>query len=191
MNYLKTTVASLAISMAATGLAQAAVVDVVQSPTGFFVPTDAQKSDSPYYRYQNDDWDWMHGAIASAFTFADLLISAFDVDAAQGEVDNIYADDNGTWVLLGSLLGANNSWAFSTFSLGAQFFDDIATGLKVKMDIDVAGAAWAVTLAKSVITTDGATPPPPPPGVIPLPAAGWMMIAGLGGLAALRRRKAA
>lgn len=31
------------------------------------------------------------------------------------------------------------------------------------------------------------TPPPPPP--VPLPAAGWMLIAGLGGLAALRRRR--
>jgi hypothetical protein len=30
--------------------------------------------------------------------------------------------------------------------------------------------------------------PPPPPNVIPLPAAGWLLLAGLGGLAALRRR---
>lgn len=27
------------------------------------------------------------------------------------------------------------------------------------------------------------------PGVVPLPAAGWMLIAGIGGLAAMRRRK--
>lgn len=33
------------------------------------------------------------------------------------------------------------------------------------------------------------TPPPPSPSVIPLPAAGWLMLAGIGGLAALRRRK--
>lgn len=31
----------------------------------------------------------------------------------------------------------------------------------------------------------------PPPSAIPLPAAGWLMIAGLGGLAALRRRRKA
>lgn len=32
--------------------------------------------------------------------------------------------------------------------------------------------------------------PPPPPPTVPLPAAGWMLLAGIGGLAALRRRRA-
>ncbi len=31
--------------------------------------------------------------------------------------------------------------------------------------------------------------PDPDPNVVPLPAAGWMLVAGLGGLAAMRRRK--
>ena len=31
--------------------------------------------------------------------------------------------------------------------------------------------------------------PPPPPPVIPLPAAGWLLIAGIGGLAAIARKK--
>lgn len=31
----------------------------------------------------------------------------------------------------------------------------------------------------------------PPPDAVPLPAAGWMLLAGLGGIAALRRRKRA
>jgi hypothetical protein len=34
-------------------------------------------------------------------------------------------------------------------------------------------------------------PPPPPPPPVPLPAAGWLMLAGIGGLAALRRRRKA
>jgi hypothetical protein len=40
----------------------------------------------------------------------------------------------------------------------------------------------------------GVSPPPPPPpnpNVIPLPAAGWLLISGLGGLAMLRRRRKA
>lgn len=32
-------------------------------------------------------------------------------------------------------------------------------------------------------------PPPPPPPAIPLPAAGWMLLAGLGGMAAIGRRR--
>jgi hypothetical protein len=33
--------------------------------------------------------------------------------------------------------------------------------------------------------------PPPPPNVVPLPAAGWMLLAGLGGIAAMKRRRKA
>jgi hypothetical protein len=44
--------------------AHAAFSDVVQAPTGYFVPTDAQKYDFPYYRANGDDWTWQQGAIA-------------------------------------------------------------------------------------------------------------------------------
>lgn len=40
--------------------------------------------------------------------------------------------------------------------------------------------------AASIIARSG-----PAPGTIPLPAAGWFLLAGLGGLAALRRRSSA
>lgn len=43
----------------------------------------------------------------------------------------------------------------------------------------------------SVWRTNATLPPPPPPPAIPLPAGGWLMLAGFGALAALRcRRKA-
>ena len=171
----------------------AAVTDVVQSPSGFFVPTDAQKFNSPYYRSANQDWAWQHGAIAAGFTTANLSISAFDVDFDAGEIDNIYADDNGTWVLLGALAGADETWSYgNTFSLGSNFFDDIATGLKVRVDISVGSPTWFLTLGKSVLTTDGAPLPPVLPG-IPEPSTWAMLIAGFGlvGAVARRRRSAA
>lgn len=193
MNGLKVTLAAATVALVSAGSLQAATIDVVQAPTGFFVPTDLEKYDSPYYNY-NGTWDWVHGAIAGAITTAELLIAAFDVDfddipGFTGERDEIFAMDDGIWSSLGFLQGGNDIWAFSTFTLGSNFFDDIAGGLQVKMNIDTTNQGWAVTLAKSVITTDGATPPPPTPGAVPLPAAGWLLFAGLGGLAAMRRRK--
>lgn len=192
MNYPKTALAAAALALALPGFASAATVtDVVQASTGYFVPDDTLKYNSPYYRGAYGDWGWTHGAIAAGFATAELLISAFDVDYYSGEYDEIWANDSGTWVSLGNLIGATDAWAYTTFILGANFFDDIAAGLQVRVDIDTGNAGWLVTLSKSVITVDGAAPPPPQPGAVPLPAAGWMLMAGVGGLAALRRRRKA
>jgi hypothetical protein len=180
-----------------TSISAQAAIDVVEAPSGFFVPTDAQKYDSPYYRTQDQDWDWTHGAIAAGFTSAALNISAFDVDtdgnggASPPEVDNIYAMDSGSWVLLGSLAGFGDVWEFTTFDLSANFFDDIAAGLQVKIDIDANNIGWQVTLAKSTLTTDGSGPGNPNPGV-PEPGTWAMLIAGMGVVGAqMRRRKVA
>ncbi|MBX9700280.1 MAG: hypothetical protein K2X74_12645, partial [Acetobacteraceae bacterium] len=106
------------LGLAAIAPAQAAL-DVVQSPTSFFVPTDAQKYDSPYYRNQAQDWGWTHGVLTAPTTSATLSISAFDVDFAQGERDLIEAYDAATtsWISLGYLTGANDAWAFTDFAL--------------------------------------------------------------------------
>lgn len=166
-----------------------AVTDTIQAPTGFFVPTDAQKNSDPYYRWYNQDWGWVHNPIVGSITSASLNISAFDVDAPS-EVDNVYANDSGSWVLLGSLAGADNIWAFTSFALGANFFDDINSGLQVKIDIDTTHDSnfWAVALAKSSLSTDGSPLPDPIPG-IPEPESYVMLLAGLGLLGFMARRK--
>ncbi|WP_419816742.1 PEPxxWA-CTERM sorting domain-containing protein [Glacieibacterium sp.] len=191
----KTTMILLAGVVAVTGLGSAAQAstDTVQGPSGYFVPTDAQKNDSPYYRDGSQDWSWTHGAIASGFTIASLSVSAYDVDFSSGETDNIYALDSGTWILLGALTGSDSTWEYgNAFALGANFFDDIATGLQVKVDIDANNGGWIVSLGKSVLTTDGSDLPPVVPGV-PEPASWALMIAGFGlvGAAARRRRNSA
>ena len=187
--------ALMAASLLGLGQAQAGVTDTVQSPTGFFVPTDAQKFASPYYRGETEDWSWTQGAIAGSFTSASLNISAFDVDAPPqpnffGEIDKIYAMDSGSWVYLGDLQGGNNIWAFSSFNLGANFFDDISAGLQVKIDIDTNNEGWFVTLAKSSLVLDNNALPSPVPGV-PEPATYALMLAGLAAVSALARRRQA
>ena len=170
------------------------ITDTVESPTGFFVPTDAQKFDAPYYRQYDQDWQWTHNAIAGVITSAELNISAWDVDLSDGEEDEIYAMDSGSWVSLGLLAGANDTWAFTNFVLSSDFYNDINTGLQVKIDIDTLNTSpfWLVTLAKSSLSIDGGDLPPPDPNAVPEPSTIALLgigLAGLGGGYLRRRRK--
>jgi hypothetical protein len=146
-------------------------IDVIQSPTGFFTPNDAVKLSAPYYRWWNEDWGWTHSgtpfAGVATINSATLNISAFDVDWPSGQVDNIYAYDNGVKTLLGTLTGQNQTWSYATFVLGPEFYDDILAGLQVWMDIDSTHNydTWAISLAKSVVEVNGNPIPDPDPTV--------------------------
>lgn len=174
--------------------AQAGTVDVIDASDGqagtYFVPTDAQKYNSPYYRGKGQDWSWQHSAISGTWSTATLNISAFDVDWPS-EVDEIWAEDSGTWVKLGALTGTSDAWAFGNeFALGANFNDDIAAGLKVLLKIDTAtSGSWIVTLAKSALSLDGGSLPPPAPGQVPLPAGIPLIASALAAFGALRMRR--
>lgn len=49
--------------------------------------------------------------------------------------------------------------------------------------------AFDRTISSDVIGTRAPVGPPPPQGEVPLPAAGWMMVAGLGAMIGARRRR--
>ena len=189
----------LVAGLALTGV-QAQVTDTRDAsspgPGATYFATVANQSNFPYYRYDaggTGDWGWTHNAMGVSFSTASLSIGAFDVDAGPNfsdEVDNIYALDSGTWTLLGSLAGNNGVWAYTTFALGGNFYDDIANGLQVKMDIDVNHGNWAVALSKSVLSLDNGRLPPAVPAV-PEPETYAMMLAGLGLITAIARRRKA
>ena len=170
---------------------QAGTIDIKQYPTGYFTPNESATYDEPYYRWFNEDWGWTHGGVNAPTTSATLFVSAWDVDASSGEVDNIYAYLGNTKTILGSLKGANDAWGYSTFDLDINIWGaELVSGLRVWMDIDSTHGSrtWAVALAKSVVTIDGGTPPPPNP-TVPDGGATLALLGGaLMGLGILRRK---
>jgi hypothetical protein len=175
--------------------AYAQTIDVIDAsvgqPSTYFVPTDAQKYLTPYYRWEDQDWGWTHNGLdTTGMTSATLYISAFDVDYAGGtgedELD-LVSIINGAPVVLGHLEGESDQWSYAIFDVTA-FAAEIEAGLKVWVDIDSYNTdSWALTLAKSVLTLNGATPPQPEPGVPDPGSSALLLSLGVLGLGTIKR----
>ena len=178
----------------------AATVDTIDatSPTSnvtpnYFAPGGAETFDFPYYREFGEDWEWVHNAVTTSYTTAALSISAFDVDTIGGEVDIIqgFETSTGLWAKIGVLDGEDDIYSFTTFDLGANWAEEIESGLMVRILIDTGDDGWLVTLAKSVLATDGAPIGNPNPGTVPVPAAAWLFGSAVLGFFGMRRRNQA
>jgi hypothetical protein len=151
------------VGMAVPVLALAAPVTDIQDYSNntaaeYFVDSDANTTNTPYYRGADQDWGWKHGAIAgSGFSSISLSVSAFDVDAPHGEVDQVQVFDGAGWVSLGNLAGATDVYAFTTFDLSGFAWAEaqVNAGLQVRVDIDTGDDNWMVTLAKATLQIDG------------------------------------
>lgn len=140
---------------------------------------------------------------------------AFDGDdfVEVGQAPNEYFDidigsTTGTFTIFDIMAGTDYVLAFKAAAdRGVKYFaayllsseliamvvdpgDDLEGTFSTDAFSILSGGDNAPGLSNAVLfKRDGDLPPPPPPPYIPLPAAGWMMLAGLGGLAALRRRR--
>ncbi|WAK01031.1 VPLPA-CTERM sorting domain-containing protein [Methylobacter sp. YRD-M1] len=185
--------AALSLSLTSTAFASTQTLDFSNPGPGttYWTPDEASKDSSPYYRWQGDDWSWQFSPVADTINSASVSVSAFDVDANIGEIDEIYgwSNDSLSWELLGSLAGAGDIWSFTSFDLASSWFDEINAGLQVRIVIDTLGGNWAVSLAKSSLITNGGTLPSPNPSAVPVPAAAWLFGSALAGLGLISNRR--
>jgi hypothetical protein len=194
----------IAAAYLCTGIGQvsAASVDTIDATSGqpntYFVPSLGQEFVAPYFRYMGEDWGWEHNAIGGVISTASLSISAYDVDnpsslpgTVEDEIDVIQGLSSTLgWVDIGVLSGSTDAFSYTTFDLDSSWFDEIAAGLMVQILIDQNDTNyWGVSLAKSVLSIDGAPLPNPNPNPVPVPAALWLFGTALAGLAGFGRRK--
>ena len=106
------------------------------------------------------------------------------------------ANSSGTLTLVGPTTQQDTQAVISlgTASNGTYYFEFDDDGHRLTDPDGLAGRGWVQSDpgANDFLFTGTLIPPPGnDPDPVPLPAAGWMLIAGLGGLVAMRRRKTA
>ena len=142
--------------------------------------------DGFYFSLQGNGQQATHDVSVSRggtmFTYA---LGDTDADGATGGLISLYDNTNNT---IGGLLG-NGTIQKSTGSDGPNYVVQYDAEFDGITSVSFFGATTANTRIDNIRLSRNM--PKPPTGDVPLPAAGWMLLAGLGGMAAMRRRKRA
>ncbi len=202
MNLTKTLFAAAAMTLIG-GAASAATVTI--SVIGSSIEVDCDGSSAqPCYGLVGGDWD----AAGSAATLSATEASLYDVSPNNPGVEAQALDylidgvDNDDFVASDADktdAGGVDSLSFFSaaeyiaFKVGAgHFFLKLTDVGTVEISFDKNGASAGglshYTEFGNICQDDNGCEPP---NEVPLPAAGWLMLAGIGGIAAVRRRRKA
>lgn len=118
-----------------------------------------------------------------AFNVNYLNIAIDDMIAASLMLNGASVDTSGFSMLDGLLFGnVPIEVGFGTISASDSFLATISGFSNADSYFTPIATAFSAGVSPP-------PPPPPPPSVVPLPAAGWLLVAGIAGLGAFRRKR--
>jgi hypothetical protein len=114
---------------------------------------------SPFHRHGWEDWGWTHDVAAklpidvNGIQSATLSIEAWDVDAAEGEVDEITINDTVVGSLTGQPENTDRQWTTTTFQLSPTLLQELYRDGKIDvfMNIDKYLVGDRVTINSSTL----------------------------------------